>query len=243
VKNVTGTGLLKMSSKKKDLTSLISSQESAAYQEGLKQADFFTQKVFANRTNIAKPFCESIGLTFQSLKTSKTLTQANIKTSMSCAAGSPALTFQSAGNLKDSTGKGRAFGLNMPDLLAKLDLNTQSWRTSQTCLLALLENTGDGLAEYSETWPRSGMMRNGIAYRLPILAAGQNGTESGFLPTPTAVTDTKGSPKNRFYGSRTYRSLLREYLRDGMDDPIYPNPALSEVILGYPKDYTRLETA
>ena len=27
------------------------------------------------------------------------------------------------------------------------------------------------------------------------------------------------------------------------DDPIYPNPNLSEVILGYPVDYTLLETA
>ena len=152
-------------------------------------------------------------------------------------------TFPLRENRKASKPRDQDSGVTSADLLGTYDPDTQSWRTSQTCLLALANSEGDGLARFSETWPRSGLMRNGIAYHLPTLVAGQEGTEYGYLPTPTAVTDPKGSPRNRFYGSDAYRSLLREYLRDGAGDPIYPNPNLSEVILGYPVDYTLLETA
>jgi hypothetical protein len=40
------------------------------------------------------------------------------------------------------------------------------------------------------------------------------------LPTPNASADTKGCPRNRYWGSKTYRGHLREYLRSGQDDPI-----------------------
>lgn len=62
-----------------------------------------------------------------------------------------------------------AYGLKSPVLLAKLDQNSSSWRTSQTCLLAQAESLADGLAEFSETWPRSGMMQSGTAFQLPTL--------------------------------------------------------------------------
>jgi len=155
---------------------------------------------------------------------------------------SPARTSPWRESRAASKQKDQDSGMNSADLLATYDRASQSWRTSQTCLLALANSEGDGLARFSETWPRSGLMRNGTAYHLPTLVAGPGGTESGYLPTPTAVSDSKGSPRNRFYGSDTYRSVLREYLRDGAGDPIYPNPNVSEVILGYPADYTLLET-
>ncbi len=80
-----------------------------------------------------------------------------------------------------------AYGLRSSVLLAKFDHPTSSWRTSQTCLLALASGLGDGLAEFSETWPASGMMRNGRTYRrrpwaLPIAA-----NASGLLPTPCKI--------------------------------------------------------
>ena len=84
---------------------------------------------------------------------------------------------------KASARNGPASGQSYAELLAKYDLDSQLWKTSQTCL----QESGDvGLAEYSETWPRSGMMQSGIAYRLPPLALRTSGTESGFLPTPQA---------------------------------------------------------
>ena len=79
------------------------------------------------------------------------------------------------------------FGPRSCDLLASYHPATSSWRTSQTCLVALATNEGDGLAEYSETWPSAGMMRNGKTYRrqpwaLPIAAS-----VSGLWPTPCKV--------------------------------------------------------
>ena len=71
-----------------------------------------------------------------------------------------------------------AYGANMPDLLANYDPASCSWRTSQHCLV-------EGLTVFSETWPRSGMMRNGIAYQLPPLVRLTDATGSGLWPTPT----------------------------------------------------------
>src|SRR3990172_688208 len=81
------------------------------------------------------------------------------------------------------------YGKNSVELLAKYDPDTQSWRT---CQLSLVETEGDGLAEFSETWPRSGMMRNGIAYQLPPLVPLTVEIEFGSLPTPTS-RDHKGA--------------------------------------------------
>lgn|SRR5690348_2920208 len=61
---------------------------------------------------------------------------------------------------------------------AWFDQSTQSWRTWQRCWEM-------GWALYSETWPRSGMTRNGIAYQLPTLVQSMKGIESGLLPTLT----------------------------------------------------------
>src|SRR6185312_3258453 len=58
------------------------------------------------------------------------------------------------------------------------DRSTRSWRTWQRCLV-------EGWALYSETWPRSGMTRNGIAYRSADLVPPISGTGFGLLPTPT----------------------------------------------------------
>jgi hypothetical protein len=70
-----------------------------------------------------------------------------------------------------------AYGRSTPELLARYDRATSSWRTSQLCL--------DGaLSEFSETWPRSGLMRNGTAYQLPPLVRLTDETGCGLLPTP-----------------------------------------------------------
>jgi hypothetical protein len=79
-------------------------------------------------------------------------------------------------------------GPKSSDLLASYHPATSSWRTSQRCLVAQVNNVGDGLAEYSETWPSAGMMRSGKTYQqqpwaLPTVAKG-----SGLLPTPRSCS-------------------------------------------------------
>jgi len=97
---------------------------------------------------------------------------------------SPARTSVTPANKPESTVKGPAYGQSSPVLLARYDLDTQSWRTSQRCLV---ETEADGFSEFLATWPRSGMTVNGIAYQLPTLALLTAGIESGSLPTPSAT--------------------------------------------------------
>lgn len=75
----------------------------------------------------------------------------------------------------------------MHGLLANYSPDMRSWKTCQGSLLEDSET-------FSETWPRSGMTRNGIAYQLPTLAPLIVETECGLLPTPGA-NDWKGSSK------------------------------------------------
>jgi hypothetical protein len=131
-------------------------------------------------------------------------------------------------------------GLNVKGFLASYDPNTQSLRTSQTCLVAHLSDQGDGLAEYSATWPKSGMMRSGTISHLLSLVAGPNGRELGYLPTPLKNSGN-GAPFNRYFGSVHYRSNYAEGLRNGPDDPLYPQPDFAERVMGFPTGWTELQ--
>lgn len=70
------------------------------------------------------------------------------------------------------------------DLLATFDPVSSSWRTSQLCLVAQASGQAGGLAEFSETWPPSGMMRNGKIYRRQPWALPIAESASGLWPTP-----------------------------------------------------------
>jgi len=62
---------------------------------------------------------------------------------------------------------------------AKYDRATFSWRTCQLCL--------DGTqAQFLETWPRAGIVSDGIAYLQAPLALITVETGCGLLPTPTS---------------------------------------------------------
>jgi len=132
------------------------------------------------------------------------------------------------------------YGLSALDLLAKYDPVTHSLRTSQTCLVAQVNNQADGLAEFSATWPKRGMMRNGQIYQLPTLGPGIGGAESGYLPTPTK-SNAKGAAKSRYFRSEQSRGNLHEDLRDGPEDPIYPHPDFVELMMGFPIGWGELK--
>lgn len=64
---------------------------------------------------------------------------------------------------------------------AWFDHEQRCWRTWQRCLV-------EGWEVFSGTWPRSGMTRNGIAFRRPPLVPLTKGIGCGsLLPTPTGV--------------------------------------------------------
>ncbi len=118
------------------------------------------------------------------------------------AADSPARTLatqESAAALKASAAD---YGKSTPVLLANYDRDTSSWRTLQHCLV-------EGLGSFSGTWPRSGMMRSGIAYRLPSLARITSEIESGSLPTLTIHGNYNAVGSSKTSGDGIITSLKR----------------------------------
>jgi hypothetical protein len=98
---------------------------------------------------------------------------------MSSVAVSPARTSASQEKARELKAAAAAYGQSTPELLANYDPASSSWRTSQLCL--------DGaLTEFSETWPRSGLMQNGTAYLLPPLVPLTAETDFGSWLTPQA---------------------------------------------------------
>ncbi len=63
------------------------------------------------------------------------------------------------------------------------------WETTQTALCG-------HSAPYSETWPTSGMTRDGMAYELPTLGHHTDDSASSLLPTPEANTASNGGSQH-----------------------------------------------
>ena len=99
--------------------------------------------------------------------------------SMSSAAGSHAKTSALPAREPDSLVQGPVFGTSSLGSFAQYGPDGWSSKTSQ---LSLLEDS----EPFSETWPRSGLMLNGIAYRLQPLVPRTAEIESGSWPTPSA---------------------------------------------------------
>ena len=78
----------------------------------------------------------------------------------------------------------RDCGASFLGSLAWFDRDGSSWKTSQRLLLG-------GWASFSETWPRAGMMRSGIAFPLqpsaPLTGATGSSWSRGEYPTPSAT--------------------------------------------------------
>lgn len=77
------------------------------------------------------------------------------------------------------TASALAFFDTSSDLLAIYNPNSSSWKTSQSCLI-------EGSETFSERWPKSGTMRNGIAYQRPHWDFLTSVNVSLLLPTPNA---------------------------------------------------------
>jgi hypothetical protein len=114
----------------------------------------------------------------------------------------------------DSTESAAASGVKWRGSFARYDRASSTWKTLQCSFL-------EDSIEYSETWPRSGAMRNGECYLRPMLAPRTYEKDSGFLPTPVAV-DT-GSLFNR---SASAGAALRPTLRAMAKYDLWPTPTV-----------------
>lgn len=123
---------------------------------------------------------------------------------------------------------------------AWFDHASGSWKTWQRCFSESGKLTW---AQYSEPWPPSGIIVNGIAWEREPLAHPTIAPEHTFLPT-LAASEGKGTSRARYPGSRSFQnSKVSEALRTCESDPTYLDASFAEALLGLPKDYTLLETA
>lgn len=211
-----------------------SSAESVASPSALSEREDSARSRSARWTRTAEPCSESTGRPSSRLKTFRREAIEKVKLTL-LQQGSHAKTLACKATEPDLKASGQDYGGKLYEPFAWLDPSTPFWRTWQRCLI-------EGWARFSETWPRSGMTRNGTAFQLPPLAVPTLGIASGLLPTIVA-NESKGSQRRRYRGSTEYRgSKMSEGLRTGESDPIYTHPTFAEGAMGYPKDWTLLET-
>lgn len=124
------------------------------------------------------------------------------------------------------------YGLRPKGLLGMYDPDTWQLKTAQISLFADCQT-------FLERLPNSGIMRNGRIYQAHSSVS--NNVVKGYilLPTPTKA-DSRASGGRRYYfgNSKPGRGITYcQYIRDGENDPIYPNPELSLLLMGFPASY------
>lgn len=154
----------------------------------------------------------------------------------------PAKTCQQQESRQALTANALDSGPSLPVCLGKLDPDTPSLKTSQTCLT----ETGEiGLSEYSGTFGRSGMTRNGTLYQLPTLALLTGGTGSGYWRTPAASNGNQGPKSKEFYETclRTGQSTITlvDQVRHRTEGGGQLNPPFVEWLMGFPIGHTDLK--
>ena len=109
------------------------------------------------------------------------------------------------------------FGPSSSESFAMFDPDTSSWKTSQGSLLPEWET-------FSETWPRSGMTRNGKAFRLPRLVPHISAGESSSWPTPTVGDADGGRTTSK---GKLFPTSLNAAVR-GMNPKYWPTPVAQD---------------
>ena len=97
----------------------------------------------------------------------------------------PVRTFPQPDEALASKEPDRECGDTWRESLAKYDPDTSMWKIPQSSLL-------EDSTEFSETWPRWGLMRDGVSYQQPTLVRHTKETESGSWPTPNAWDGKRG---------------------------------------------------
>lgn len=182
----------------------------------------------------------STGRTSRTMAISDLFEGAQWSPSTCSAADSRARTSATQGSDGVSKGNAADSGSNTCASFASFDRGSLSWKTSQ-------RSGGGDLIEFSETWPRSGSMRNGIAYRRPSLDAPRFAIASGLWPTLKA-SDAEQYTKNRLYFERRFPiapdlpvlvALRTPPTAQGFYGRL--NPTWCEWLMGFPIGFTELE--
>ena len=153
------------------------------------------------------------------------------------AEGSPVRTFQQLGIGQASRESEAVCGRSSSESFAHFSHESSSWKTWQRSL------TGE-LTEFSETWPESGSMRNGMCYRLVISVPTMK--EPGYLSLPTprhadfkgAIRPSKTTAARVKNGIANLPEYIQELERATGGGKI--NPDYSERLMGFPTSWTVL---
>ena len=142
--------------------------------------------------------------------------------------------------------KEAAYGQSSNASFARYDHGSHGWKTAQCLLLG-------GWESFLETWPKWGLMQNGVCWEYPTLGLRTKEKEFGFLPTPTrreyqdrarvsVLTKLYNRPQN--YDGCLARTASAIASKHGMlpDDPVVTlNPPFAEQMMGWPVGMTGLE--
>ena len=137
--------------------------------------------------------------------------------------------------------------------LASFDRSTCSWKTSQKSLITDLEL-------FLQTWPRSGMTRNGYVYALPTVGRRMNEIDGGYLATPTCASNQLAPSMMKHKSCRALAKTLNptptahdykkgaypsEFKRNTPGIAVIlggkPSPNFQEWQMGWPINYTALK--
>lgn len=119
----------------------------------------------------------------------------------------------------ESTERQAAFGWKWQESFVKYDRDLCLWKTRQCSLI-------EGLDEFSETWPRWGLMLDGECFHLPTLALTTRGSAAGSWPTPCHGSSRWGGTFQEVGGSQNK-------LRGTPIGKLYVNPDFWESLMGW----------
>ncbi len=152
-------------------------------------------------------------------------------------AGFPAKTSAAAARKKASGASAAGSGRKCYASFARLDRATSSWRTSQRCLV-------EGWEQFSQTWPKQGLMLDGECWELPTLVATSSASGSGLWPALKA-SDGDQYSKNLDYFKRRAEVAADLPVVVGLTTPPTPqgyygriNPVFAEWLMGWPIGWT-----
>ena len=129
-------------------------------------------------------------------------------------------------------------GLSYSDWFARYDPEASSWRTSQVSFM-------EELNTFSETWPRSGSLRNGQVFERQTLAHHTEESESSSWATPTGRDYKDGSnpsdkvPTNALLGRQAPRTPMPGN-KSMNNTSLRLNPKFVEWLMGWPEGWVGL---
>ena len=125
-------------------------------------------------------------------------------------------------------------GVTLRASLASYDRSSSSWKMSQRFLI-------EGLTQCSETWPESGMTRNGRLYRRAPWVLHICDDECSLWPTPTASMDGRGFgiPLHENTGRYKRSTVKRVHALIG-EHGWRIHPRFTEVLMGFPMGWSEI---